>query len=136
MNPSTRTKKNPHRHEVTGLVLSDGSTRQLAPEEAERVELALREGEYLSPAAAAKLLGVSRPLVSKWIRDGKLPDNLVGSHHRIPRDAVLELKRQRIAAEESAAATVALADRGDAAAQRSLSLARAAAARAVEAQRR
>lgn len=135
MNPPTsRTKKKP-RYQVTGLLLADGSTRQLGPAEAERVELVLHEEEYYSPAAAAKLLGVSRPMVSKWIRDGRLPDNRVGSHHRIPRDAVLELKRERLAAEQNVTETLTAAKAGDPVAHRSTSLAQAVAARAVEIRR-
>ncbi|HTO01726.1 MAG TPA: helix-turn-helix domain-containing protein [Microthrixaceae bacterium] len=127
------TKKSGSR--VMGLILADGSTRHLQADEAERVELALREEDYFSPAAAAKILGVSRPMVSKWIRDGKLPDNRVGSHHRISRDAVLDLKKERLAAEEAAVAMLEAAKVRDPVALRSVSLARAAAARAVEAQR-
>lgn len=36
-----------------------------------------------TPAQAARLLGVSRPLVMKMIASGELPSILVGTHHRI-----------------------------------------------------
>lgn len=75
-------------------------------------------------------------MVSKWIRDGKLPDDPAGTHHRIPREGVFDLKRQRLATAKKAAEKLAAADGGDVAALRSVSLARAAAARAVEAQGR
>lgn len=136
MSSATRKKKKTARKFAKSIVWTDGSLRSLKPEEAERVELALLGEEHFTPAEAAKLLGVSRPMVSKWIRDGKLPDDPVGTHHRIPREAVFELKRQRIAAAKNAAEKLAAAEGGDAAAMRSVSLARAAAARAVEAQGR
>jgi excisionase family DNA binding protein len=49
----------------------------------------------LSPEEAARQLGVSRPTVVRWIREGLLPDEPVGAHHRIPADAVDELARMR-----------------------------------------
>ncbi|MDR1188375.1 MAG: helix-turn-helix domain-containing protein [Bifidobacteriaceae bacterium] len=38
----------------------------------------------VSPAEAARMLGVSRPHVRKLMGRGELPFRMVGSHHRIP----------------------------------------------------
>jgi excisionase family DNA binding protein len=49
----------------------------------------------VSPTGAAQLLGVSRPMVTRWIGEGLLPDVPVGSHHRIPVNSVLSLRDSR-----------------------------------------
>lgn len=118
-----------------GIVLADGSTRELGPDQAALVELALRDDDTLSPAEASKLLGVSRPMVSKWIKEGVLPDAPVGAHHRIPRQAVLDLKQARLTRERTAMDSLAAAKAGDAGAARSVALAKVAAAQAVAARR-
>lgn len=40
--------------------------------------------EMVTPAEASRMLGVSRPTVYQWIKDGFLEDRRVGSDHRIP----------------------------------------------------
>ena len=88
------------------VVLADGSQRMLSDSQAAQVELVLAEDEMLSPHEAAVLLGVSRPMVSRWISEGVLPDVPVGSHHQIPRAAVLAYKDERIEVSRSAVAAV------------------------------
>ena len=55
--------------------------------------------DTMSPAQAAELLGVSRPMVYRYIEDGLLEDRPVNTYHRIPAASV-----QRLAAERRAAA--------------------------------
>jgi hypothetical protein len=66
-----------------------------------------RTEEYESPASAAKKLGVSRTMVVRWINEGLLADEPVGSDHRIPTSSVLGLQTQRIAAGQRAMVLVA-----------------------------
>ena len=59
----------------------------------------------LTTTEAAKVLGMSRPQVSKLMDQGRLPYRLVGTHHRIPVAAVslfldIESKRQHAAMAE------------------------------------
>lgn len=72
------------------------------------MELVLADDEMLSPNEAAVLLGVSRPMVSRsrWLSEGQLPDVPVGSHHQIPRDAVLAFKQLRVEAARAEVAAV------------------------------
>jgi len=49
-----------------------------------------RVPEEVSPADAARMLGVSRPHVRALTERGDLPYRMVGSHHRIP---VADLRR-------------------------------------------
>jgi excisionase family DNA binding protein len=63
-----------------------------------------------SPTQAAKMLGVSRPMVTRWIAEGRLPDVPVGSHHRIPVAAILALRESRIEAGRRAMALLAEAE--------------------------
>lgn len=49
----------------------------------------------LTPAAAARLLGVSRPTLMKIIADGKIPSHKVGTHTRINTDDLLAYKAIR-----------------------------------------
>lgn len=48
----------------------------------------------LTTTSAAEILGVSRPTLMKWVKQGRLPSHLVGSHHRFNREDVLALHRQ------------------------------------------
>ena len=62
---------------------------------------------------AARLLGMSRPQVGKLINQGTLPYRLVGTHHRIPINAInafldIESKRQHAAMAELVALQNAL----------------------------
>ena len=49
----------------------------------------------VTPATAAEMLGVSRPMVTRWIAEGLLADVPVGSHHRIPIASVISLRETR-----------------------------------------
>lgn len=54
-----------------------------------------RMPDELSSSTAADILGVSRPTLMKWAKEGKIPSFKVGTHTRFRRDEVLELKRLR-----------------------------------------
>ncbi len=47
--------------------------------------------QKVTTTTAASMLGVSRPTVMKYIREGRLVAHKVGSHHRIETDTVLHL---------------------------------------------
>lgn len=49
----------------------------------------------LTTTAAAKLLGVSRPTLMKWVGEGRLASHKVGRHTRFKSDDVLRFKKQR-----------------------------------------
>lgn len=69
--------------------------------------------EALTPAAAASLLGVSRPTVMKMIKEGTLSSHRVGSHHRLRSDDVLAELRARRARERAAFAAMLEAEGDD-----------------------
>lgn len=53
--------------------------------------------EMLTPARAAKFLGISRPhLVNSLLRTGALPYRMVGKHHRIAMHDLLAYQQQRL----------------------------------------
>lgn len=52
-------------------------------------------GSTVSPIAAAEMLGVSRPMVTRWIAEGLLADVPVGAHHRVPIASVVALREAR-----------------------------------------
>nr|VDG64154.1 DNA binding domain, excisionase family [Streptococcus thermophilus] len=54
-----------------------------------------RMPDELSSSTAADILGVSRPTIMKWAKEGKIKSFKVGTHTRFRRDEVLELKRLR-----------------------------------------
>ena len=54
--------------------------------------LLVNEEAELSPEDAAKVLGISRPLVYKRMNDGRLPFRQVGTHRRVSLRDVLALK--------------------------------------------
>lgn len=58
--------------------------------------------EQLTSTVAADLLGVSRPTLMKWVKDGDIEPFKVGSHNRFNRDEVLALKAKRKAQREEA----------------------------------
>ena len=64
----------------------------------------------VSPAAAAQMLGVSRPMVGRWIAEGLLADVPVGTHHRIPMTSVIALRNERADAGYRAMAVVERAE--------------------------
>jgi predicted site-specific integrase-resolvase len=57
----------------------------------------------MSPADAAQALGVSRPMVYRYIEQGLLEDQPVNSYHRIPAASVYRLADQRRGAAQRAA---------------------------------
>lgn len=80
---------------------------------------ALAEGGAVSIAAmprelttteAARLLGVSRPTVMKWIKDGVVASHKVGSHHRLLATDVVELSQVRQAEQIKALERLRAAD--------------------------
>ena len=52
----------------------------------------LGQEEELTPEQAAKILGISRPLVYHRMKTGRLPSRAVGTHSRIKLKDVLALK--------------------------------------------
>lgn len=58
--------------------------------------------EEVTPAAAATMLGVSRPTVMKMISDGHLHARKVGSHHRLRSADVQSALRARRSRERAA----------------------------------
>ena len=71
----------------------------LSPELEEAVHRA-RQGSVrelpkeLTTNQAAKFLDVSRPLVIKLVQRGELPCRMVGTHRRIPSEALLHYRQQ------------------------------------------
>lgn len=51
--------------------------------------------EELTSTVAAEILGISRPTLMKWAREGRLSGFKVGSHTRFKRDEVLALREKR-----------------------------------------
>ncbi|WP_286955165.1 MULTISPECIES: helix-turn-helix domain-containing protein [Corynebacterium] len=64
--------------------------------------------EELTSTAAADLLGVSRPTLLKWAREGKIDSFKVRTHTRFRREEVFRLKEER--ATERSRAFVTLRD--------------------------
>lgn len=58
--------------------------------------------EQLSTTVAADVLGVSRTTLMKLVRENALPHEKVGSHTRLHRDDVLDLKAKRIQKQRAA----------------------------------
>ncbi|MDK6814686.1 helix-turn-helix domain-containing protein [Corynebacterium sp. UMB6689] len=70
---------------------------------AQRGEITIsRVPEELTSTVAAEILGVSRPTLMKWAKEGAIATHKRGTHARFKRDDVLKLKQQR--AEERAQA--------------------------------
>ncbi|TRX54736.1 helix-turn-helix domain-containing protein [Corynebacterium guaraldiae] len=51
--------------------------------------------EELTSTVAAELLGVSRPTLMKWAKEGKIATHKRGTHTRFKREDVLQMRRQR-----------------------------------------
>lgn len=66
--------------------------------------------EWLTTSAAAGMLGVSRTTLMKWIKSGELPSQMVGAHHRVRRDDLLEFKGRRESAKRKAVEGLLLLD--------------------------
>ncbi len=90
----------------TAVRRADGSEVTLTRDQARLVDLVLDDEETVSPQDAAFLLGVSRPMVVRWIREGLLEDRKTGAHHKIPLTSVQALREQRAAAGRDAVAAV------------------------------
>jgi excisionase family DNA binding protein len=58
--------------------------------------------DEVTPAEAASMLGMSRPQVRKLMEKGLVPYRKVGSHHRIPADALRAWQRAEEARREEA----------------------------------
>ncbi|ASE12355.1 helix-turn-helix domain-containing protein [Kocuria rhizophila] len=58
--------------------------------------------EELTSTVAANLLGVSRPTLLRWAREGQIESFKVGSHARFRRADVLQLRQQREMARRAA----------------------------------
>ncbi len=67
-------------------------------------------GRTVTTQEAADLLGVSRPTVVNFIQKGALPHEMVGTHRRIPLEALLDYKRERREAQYAALAELASDD--------------------------
>ncbi len=101
----------------TAVRRADGSLVELTIEQARLVELTIDEQKLLSPRDAAHLLGVSRPMVIRWINEGLLEDRRTGAHHKIPIASVNALKLERAAAGRAAVTAVRAAEDDPAAAR-------------------
>jgi excisionase family DNA binding protein len=89
------------------LGTATGRTLPLSPELAQFVDHMLRRvaqggtvsvvslPEILTTSAAADVLGISRPTLMKLIRDGKLPAEKAGTHHRLRLADVEALRVER-----------------------------------------
>jgi excisionase family DNA binding protein len=109
------------------VVRDDDSRIPLSAEQSRLIELVFEGSDLLSPSDAAEILNVSRPMVVRWINEGRLSDYPAGTHHRVSRAEVLSFKEERISSSRAATALV-LASRTDATAARQSAPARAAAA--------
>ena len=112
--PSSRREKTAAPAEPAGAVqiTLNGVRVEVPPELEAAVQRALRAAARPLPAEmtttqAADFLDVSRPFVIKLVRRGELPCRMVGTHRRIPTDALRAYRdkmfqRARAAADEMA----------------------------------
>lgn len=63
--------------------------------------------EVFTTTEAATMLGLSRPTLMKLIEAGEVDHVKVGTHHRIPAQAILDFQRTRQARREKAAEALA-----------------------------
>lgn len=63
--------------------------------------------ELFTTTEAATMLGLSRPTLMKFIASGEIAHVKVGTHHRVPAEAVLEFQRARATRREKAAEALA-----------------------------
>jgi excisionase family DNA binding protein len=73
----------------------------------------LESAAELSPADAAKVLKMSRTFLMQYIESGELESRKVGSHHRIPLDALLEFRDRVLRGRETVAAALGNAEAVD-----------------------
>lgn len=90
------------------LRLADGEERVLSDTLQQLVVTALKSlagrgrvtleqlPEELTSTVAAEILGVSRPTLLKWAKNGEIDSHKVGSHTRFTRDEVFTKKQQRV----------------------------------------
>lgn len=69
--------------------------------------LLFSEDDTMSPAEAAQVLGVSRPMIYRYIEEGLLEDRPVNTYHRIPATSVQKLVDERRGAAQRAARLLA-----------------------------
>lgn len=71
---------------------------------AERGHVTISEvPDTMTSTTAASVLGVSRPTLMKWVKEGVIDSFKVGTHTRFRRDDVLALKQRRSAEGRDAA---------------------------------
>lgn len=58
--------------------------------------------EELTTNMAAEILGVSRPTLMKWVKDGSIPTHSVGTHTRLNTSDVLAFRNKRISSRAKA----------------------------------
>src|SRR5215470_5649418 len=63
--------------------------------------------ELFTTTEAATMLGLSRPTLMKLIESGEIACVKVGTHHRVPAQALLDFQRARQARREEAAQALA-----------------------------
>jgi excisionase family DNA binding protein len=63
--------------------------------------------ELFTTTEAATMLGLSRPTLMKLLESGEIAHVKVGTHHRVPAQAILEYQRARRARREKAAESLA-----------------------------
>lgn len=68
-----------------------------AKESGEPLEI-FTHSQELSPNQAAQLIGMSRPFLLRFIRNGELKSRSVGTHRRIRLPDLLEFQERRVAA--------------------------------------
>lgn len=63
--------------------------------------------ELFTTTEAATILGLSRPTLMKLVESGEIDHVKVGTHHRIPAEAILAFQRARRARRDKAAEALA-----------------------------
>lgn len=63
--------------------------------------------ELFTTTEAATMLGLSRPTLMKLVESGEIDHVKVGTHHRIPAEAILEFQRARKARRDRTAEALA-----------------------------
>jgi excisionase family DNA binding protein len=94
---------------VTLSLPRKSAEKVLALLDAERTTgaIVLPAKELFTTTEAATMLGLSRPTLMKLVAAGDIDHVKVGTHHRIPAQAILEFERARRARREKAAEALA-----------------------------